>query len=83
MNRKGPMEKTLIKRQEIIEFIDSFIKEHGYEPLITEIGDGVGLTKGAVSRHVAKMLDEGVLVTDLRRSFIRNLRVAEGVLVNG
>ena len=80
MNRKGPMQKTLIKRQEIIKFIDAFIKEHGYEPLIVEIADGVGLTKGAVSRHVAKMIDEGILVTDMNRSFIRNIRVAEGVL---
>lgn len=80
MNRKGPMQKTLTKRQEIIKFIDAFIKEHGYEPLIVEIADGVGLTKGAVSRHVAKMIDEGILVTDMNRSFIRNIRVAEGVL---
>ena len=58
--------KGIEKRQEILDFIISYITLHGYPPSIREIGAGVGLkSTSSVHRHILKMLDEGMIETDV------------------
>jgi SOS-response transcriptional repressor LexA len=55
-----------MKRQEILDFIISYITLHGYPPSIREIGKGVGLkSTSTVHRHILKMLDDGMIETDV------------------
>lgn len=64
------------KKEEILEFIISYIQEHGYYPSYDEIGEGVGLrSKSSVNRHIHKMLETGMLETDAEWSSARALRV--------
>lgn len=53
------------KREEILDFIISYITLHGYSPSVREIGAGVGLTStSTVHRHILRMLDDGMIETD-------------------
>ncbi len=60
------MEKTLRptkKQKELLEFIESFIAEHGYSPSYREIMNGVGYTSVAtVALHVNNLVKRGHLV---------------------
>lgn len=63
------MDSTLqgdMKRQEILDFIISYITLHGYSPSVREIGAGVGLkSTSSVHRHILKMLDDGMIESDV------------------
>ncbi len=56
-------------RQKILEMIIQYIECHGYAPTIREIGNGVGLSStSSVMNHITKMLDSGMLETDVEVS---------------
>lgn len=64
------------KKDEILEFVITYIQKHGYFPSYDEIGEGVGLkSKSSVNRHIHKMLDIGILETDAEWASARALRV--------
>lgn len=49
----------------ILDFIKSYIAQHGYPPSYGEIGDGVGLySKSSVHSHIQKLIQLGELETD-------------------
>jgi repressor LexA len=53
------------KRREILNFIISFQRDHGYPPSIREIGREVGLTSSAtVHDHIDRLVEGGFLVKD-------------------
>ena len=58
-------EQGELKRQEILDFIVSYIKQHGYPPTVREIGKGVNLkSTSSVHSHLKKMVDDGVIKND-------------------
>lgn len=60
------VENALTKRQtQILEFIDSAIRQKGYPPTIREIGQAVGLNSpSTVHNHLNKLQDRGYLRRD-------------------
>ncbi|MEI7632406.1 MAG: hypothetical protein WCJ60_03730 [bacterium] len=51
------------KQKELLQFIESFISEHGYSPSYREIMNGVGYTSVAtVALHVSNLVKRGHLV---------------------
>lgn len=63
-------------RQDILEYIKQYIRQHSYPPSRREIGDGVGLKSTAsVQSHINRMLSEGILETDVEAGSPRALRV--------
>jgi repressor LexA len=53
------------KRQEILEFIGSSLRQRGYPPSVREIGEAVGLTSSStVHAHLAVLQREGYLRRD-------------------
>ena len=62
-------------RQEILDFIISYISEHGYPPAVKEIGEGIGLrSTSTVQLHLERMYDQGMIETDSKSS-ARAIRV--------
>ena len=52
-------------REDILNAIINYIKEHGYPPTHREIGAMVGLrSTSTVYTHLLKMKDEGMIETD-------------------
>ena len=63
-------------RNKILEFIVSYIKQHGYSPTVREIGQGVNLkSTSSVHRHLQKLLSEGKIETDAGLNVPRAIRV--------
>ena len=63
-------------RKHILEYIVSYITEHGYAPTVREIAAGVGLkSNSSVHRHLLRMFDEGMLETDAEAGSPRAIRV--------
>lgn len=63
-------------RQDILEYIKQYIRQHSYPPSRREIGDGVGLKSTAsVQNHINRMLSEGILETDVEAGSPRALRI--------
>ena len=50
------------KADQIVEYVNQFIAEHGYSPSVREIGAAVGLRSTAsVSYHLQALQDKGIL----------------------
>lgn len=69
-------EKGEMKREQILEAINSYINEHQYPPTIREVCEIVGLKSPAsVHRHVEILKEQGVLESDSGKQNKRALRV--------
>lgn len=56
------MPRTSNKPEEILNFVNEFVQEHGYSPSVREIGEAVGLRSTAsVSYHLQALQAKGVL----------------------
>ena len=56
------MASTSNKADQIVEYVNQFIAEHGYSPSVREIGAAVGLRSTAsVSYHLQALQDKGIL----------------------
>jgi len=68
---------ALTRRQrQVLDTIRSFISREGYSPSLEEIGDSLGLSSVAtVHRHVARLVEKGLLRKDPNRS--RSVEVVE------
>lgn len=65
------------KQRELLSFIDTFIKEHGYSPSYREIMTGLNYTSVAtVSLHVSNLIKRGHLRK--RENSARSLEVVSG-----
>jgi repressor LexA len=65
----------------MMEFIEEYIRIHGYAPSYREIGQGVGLQgTSSVYYHMKRLFEQGRLETDLpdRFSVPRAFRIARG-----
>jgi len=60
------MEKNLTNRQQqILDFIDSTIRDRGFPPSVREIGEAVGLTSpSTVHSHMSTLQDKGYIERD-------------------
>lgn len=58
------MARTSNKAEQIIDYVNQFIAEHGYSPSVREIGAAVGLRSTAsVSYHLQALQDKGLLLS--------------------
>jgi repressor LexA len=66
MSPTGPEAPTLTgKRREILDFIESSLRDRGYPPSVREIGEAVGLTSSStVHAHLATLQRQGYLRRD-------------------
>jgi repressor LexA len=65
------------RQREILEFVNSFVDEHGYPPTVREIGQAVGLTSpSTVHAHLARLESAGLIRRDPTKP--RALEVIEG-----
>ena len=56
------MPRTSNKPEEIMNFVNEFVQEHGYSPSVREIGEAVGLRSTAsVSDHLQALQAKGIL----------------------
>ena len=62
----GPTGGPLTTRQrQVLEFIDSEVRQRGYPPSVREIGEAVGLSSSStVHAHLAALQDKGYLTRD-------------------
>jgi repressor LexA len=62
---KSQGEQLTGKRQEILEFIESQLRDRGFPPSVREIGEAVGLTSSStVHAHLATLQRQGYLRRD-------------------
>ena len=62
MNNKGQQ-----VREKILEYIVSYIQDHGYPPTRREIGEAVGLkSPSSVQSHIRRMIGGGHLRRTMR-----------------
>lgn len=47
------------RKQAILSFVEAFTREHGYSPTITEVCEGVGLSRASVHHHLLALRAEG------------------------
>ena len=63
-------------RENVLNFIITYFKEHGYAPTVREIGAGVGLAStSSVHAHIKTLKRLGYLETDVKDGSPRALRV--------
>jgi repressor LexA len=62
------------RREQIVDFIESYTREHGWPPSYREICAGVGLKSvSTVKLHIERLRRDGVIVTNGRNA--RSIRV--------
>jgi len=55
-------ERATKKQQELLEFVDSFIREHGYGPSYREVMKGLGYKSvSTVATHIDGLISKGYL----------------------
>jgi len=68
-------ERATKKQQELLQFVDSFIREHGYGPSYREIMNGLGYKSvSTVATHIDGLISKGYL--HRRDNSPRSLEVA-------
>jgi repressor LexA len=66
------------RRAQMLRFIKSYTRKHGYAPTISEIGAAVGVASpNAVRNHLLKMEEEGLI--SMTPKIARSIRVLEKV----
>lgn len=59
------MSELTARQREVLEFIDTQIREHGYPPSVREIGEAIGLSSSStVHAHLAALQEKGYLHRD-------------------
>lgn len=68
----------MTKKEEIYNYIKTYIAEHGYAPSYREIGTAVGLrSTSSVYAHMQDLFAEGILKTEAEEGTPRAFRIAE------
>lgn len=63
-------------RNKILKFIINYITTYGYSPSYKEIGEAVGLSStSTIHSHLNKMLETGMIETDVGIGVARAIRV--------
>ncbi len=73
------MSRTSDKADRILDYVNQFVREHGYAPSVREIGAAVGLRSTAsVSYHIQALQSKGLLLSPdtkgRKRSIVTNVR---------
>jgi repressor LexA len=70
------VQQGIEKRQEILDFIISYIWEYGYPPTVREIGAGVNLkSTSSIHRQLRIMQKEGLIECDKGFGVPRAIRI--------
>lgn len=76
--RKTKEGKNMTKKEEIYNYIKSYIAEHGYAPSYREIGTAVNLkSTSSVYAHMQGLFAEGILRTEAEEGTPKAFRIAE------
>lgn len=75
MSEKKINTKLTLKQKITLEYIDWFIKEHGYSPTYREIGEELGIDVAAAFKRVTNLVIKGY-VTEMPGKF-RTLKVVK------
>ncbi len=63
---------------EVLSYIKKFMRENGYTPTLTEIGEGVGLSsKSAVHDHFEALVKKGYIKKHDRRYSVKGMNYVE------
>ena len=73
------MSRTSDKADRILDYVNQFVREHGYAPSVREIGAAVGLRSTAsVSYHIQALQSKGLLLSPdtkgRKRAIVTNVR---------
>lgn len=75
--QKDEIDKNMAKKEEIYNYIKTYIAEHGYAPSYREIGTAVGLkSTSSVFSHMQNLFAEGILRTEAEEGTPRAFRIA-------
>lgn len=64
------------RREQIMDFLRSYIKRNGFSPSFEEVGDAVGVHKNAAAHHLHKLEKEGRIRINAGK--YRSLQIIEG-----
>jgi repressor LexA len=74
MNYRAKRRKA--QREDILQFIKNYIKEHGYSPSVREIGYAIGYkSTSSVKSQLDIMIALGMIESDAPRGTARAIRV--------
>lgn len=62
------MQTPTPKQKAVLDFIRSYLTDHGYSPTMQEIADERGLSKVTAFEHVGGLVRKGLLVKETGRS---------------
>jgi repressor LexA len=65
------------RQRDILDFFESYTREHGISPTLEEIASSLGVNKVTVFGHVAEMERKGALVRVAKKGVSRALQVSE------
>ena len=75
--QKDEIDKNMAKKEEIYNYIKTYIAEHGYAPSYREIGTAVGLkSTSSVFSHMQNLFAEGILRTEAEEGTPRAFRIS-------
>ena len=75
--QKDEIDKNMAKKEEIYNYIKTYIAELGYAPSYREIGTAVGLkSTSSVFSHMQNLFAEGILRTEAEEGTPRAFRIA-------
>ncbi len=72
MTRRKP---ELDMTERVYTFIKDWVKEHTYPPTLTEISEGVYMSRSGIYRHLGKLEGQGKIWRDEKRA--RGIRLLE------
>lgn len=74
------MSRKTDKPQQILDFVDRFVRENGYAPSVREIGAAVGLNSTAsVSYHLHQLQEKGLLMMPVGKGSKRAIATTQRV----
>jgi len=72
------MAQRIATDQDILDFIEQYVRVHGFSPSLADIGRGVGLTsRSAILRRISKLRERGKLT--YMDGVPRTIRRADGL----
>lgn len=78
------MKKITAMDKVILNYIKTYIWEHGYPPSVREIGIGVALkSTSSAQAHIKKLIELGELETDAGIAYPRALRIPGYIFTPG
>lgn len=64
--------ESFTPQDKVYSFVESYIQQNGYAPVVREISTGVNICQSTVFKCINNLVDEGLLVKD-SKNCVRNL----------